>query len=311
LSKFYIESVGYAIDLMPRRGCYANIPIASIWAWLLPPEKLDQLHLFLNREGRVIGYVTWALLNEKSHQPYEHGDFSLLNPPQWNEGSYLWIIDFVALPGYVRICLRQAKQLFHDRDVIFYMRKNSKQSSVPMIVRELYLKLTRIKKSCIKRFYMKLKIATTLLTVFSVVAHAENDLDVQQCRGDSNEIINCLQKISDHANDRLNEIYTRLNRMFDSGSNNPIVISGIYVDRKKSLKQAQQAWIKYRETQCHFTAMEITPGSSVASVTGRCEISLTLERINYLEEILSQEEYESKFCLTNQNECKFNSGSKK
>jgi len=124
-SRSYAETLGWTVDIAARRSCYANYPLASIWAWSVPPARLGQIHLFVDQEGRVIGYVCWAYLTQRAARKFSTGQSSILRAREWNEGDQLWITDFVALYGQVRTCVRQALQLFRDWMVARFLRRDS------------------------------------------------------------------------------------------------------------------------------------------------------------------------------------------
>ena len=110
---------------MSKRRCYANYPLASIWVWTIPPARLGQLHVFVDREGRVIGYMTWALLTEDVESRLLNGDLSIWQPVEWNRGDRLWIIDFIPLAGRIRTCVRQARQILAGHLRVKFMRRDA------------------------------------------------------------------------------------------------------------------------------------------------------------------------------------------
>ena len=121
----YAETLGWMIDIAARRFCYADYPLASVWAWSVPPARLGQSHLFVDQEGRVIGYVSWAYLTNDAASKFSTGQSSILQFSEWNAGDQLWITDFVVLYGRVRTCVRQALQLFRDSVVARFLRRDA------------------------------------------------------------------------------------------------------------------------------------------------------------------------------------------
>jgi hemolysin-activating ACP:hemolysin acyltransferase len=106
------ESLGLALQVIFRRGCYLDYPLGSIKAWLLPAAQLQQIHIFVGEDQRLLGYMTWAWFGEETEQRWRRGAIEMLHVSEWNEGDRLWIIDFVAMPGQGRLCTWLASSLF-------------------------------------------------------------------------------------------------------------------------------------------------------------------------------------------------------
>lgn len=121
----YAETLGWTIDIAARRYSYASYPLESILAWLVPPARLGQIHLFVDQEGRVIGYVSWAYLTHRAANEFSTGQSSVLGFSEWNAGDQLWITDFVALDGRIRTCVRQALQFFREWVVARFLRRDA------------------------------------------------------------------------------------------------------------------------------------------------------------------------------------------
>jgi len=106
------ESLGLALQVIFRRGCYLDYPLASIRAWLFPAAQLRQLKVFVGEDRRLLGYITWAFFTEETEARWRQGAIETLHLSEWNEGDRLWILDFVAMPGHGRLCAWLASSLF-------------------------------------------------------------------------------------------------------------------------------------------------------------------------------------------------------
>jgi Lysozyme inhibitor LprI len=64
----------------------------------------------------------------------------------------------------------------------------------------------------------------------------------------------------------------------------------------KKLVVAQRAWVKFTDAQCAAEGIMVVPGSGVPTVEGRCLLTLTQERVHFLEGLERELEHTSKFC---------------
>jgi len=49
----------------------------------------------LSHQGALLGYASWAYLDQESEQRFEQGD-RRLRPQDWKSGDRPWLIDFIA-----------------------------------------------------------------------------------------------------------------------------------------------------------------------------------------------------------------------
>jgi hemolysin-activating ACP:hemolysin acyltransferase len=80
---------------MAKSDEYCQYPIACITLWIEPAIRHEQIHFFFDDAGQACGYVTWAWLAADSERRLLHDPDVLLHISEWNEGSSLWILDFV------------------------------------------------------------------------------------------------------------------------------------------------------------------------------------------------------------------------
>jgi cytolysin-activating lysine-acyltransferase len=119
------EKLGLALQVIFRRGCYLDYPLASIKAWLYPAAQVQQLHIFVGKDQRLLGYMTWAWFVEETEIRWRRGAIDILHISEWNEGDRLWILDFVAMPGHGRLCAWLASSLFPEGTVAHSLPRRS------------------------------------------------------------------------------------------------------------------------------------------------------------------------------------------
>lgn len=114
LQNTFYTSLGMVANIMGLSPLYCQYPVASITLWIEPAIRHGHIHFFRDEAGIPIGYVTWALLNKDTEHRLIHDPDVLLHISEWNEGSSLWIMDFVLLGGGLRIRLRETAALFGE-----------------------------------------------------------------------------------------------------------------------------------------------------------------------------------------------------
>ncbi len=123
-----------------------------------------------------------------------------------------------------------------------------------------------------------------------------------QCGGNAIDVGRCQDSALRAANERLNAVYSMVTKMFDAGEVDSD-ISYFPIKKAKAIA-AERSWIRYRDAQCGAEGAMIIPGSGVATVTGRCLLLLTQERIGYLESLADELRGESKLCENDASACK-------
>jgi len=77
-----------------------NFKLVSIIVQTLPAVRLNQVCVHRNVRGEPVAYAMWAFLSEEVAAEMRADPGRILHYSEWNEGLELWIIDFVALPGF-------------------------------------------------------------------------------------------------------------------------------------------------------------------------------------------------------------------
>ena len=127
------ERLGLALQVIFRRGCYLDYPLASIKAWLYPAAQVQQLHIFVGKDQKLLGYMTWAWFNEETEYRWRHGTLDTPHISEWNEGDRLWILDFVAMPGQGRLCAWLASSLFPEGTVAHALPRRYSPPAITVI----------------------------------------------------------------------------------------------------------------------------------------------------------------------------------
>lgn len=90
----FYEALGMMMALAMASN-YKNWTIQEAETYLLPPLNMGQCKIYFTERDCLMGFVTWALVDEQSHAALlKKGQ----NPPpdRWGSGENLWLIDIVA-----------------------------------------------------------------------------------------------------------------------------------------------------------------------------------------------------------------------
>jgi hemolysin-activating ACP:hemolysin acyltransferase len=117
--------LGEAIQIASRVVSYQRIPVAQIYAWLMPPILLEQIKLFYSESGICVGYLSWAYLTAEVADNYVRDRLFVPRLDQWMEGPHLWIIDFACLPGTAKSVVSHFRKSIGGRDVNYVRRRPS------------------------------------------------------------------------------------------------------------------------------------------------------------------------------------------
>ena len=101
LNRWHRE-LGEIITLMLQTPAYSRYPIGSIGAWIQPAIFHQQARVFRDTRDVPVGYVTWAFLSPEVAVACSAQANRILHFSEWNEGDQLWLMDFLALPGWGR-----------------------------------------------------------------------------------------------------------------------------------------------------------------------------------------------------------------
>lgn len=108
----HYRSLGFVAFISSRLRSRATAPLINLREWIEPAALLNQIEFAFDRNGRPCGYFTWAYLAPDVEQLIFDADLPLLHISEWREGANIWVVDFVALPGTVRVLAQQVVQKF-------------------------------------------------------------------------------------------------------------------------------------------------------------------------------------------------------
>lgn len=125
---------------------------------------------------------------------------------------------------------------------------------------------------------MKLLFVATLLLF--TISHEPTAQQKDPCKGETTfEMRQCAGKRYKQADEELNKVYQRL-------------MSKLSADEKTSLKTAQQAWLKYRDTNCDFESFMYRGGTMAPLVEAECMVAMTNSRTKELKQQIEDLERE-------------------
>lgn len=120
--------------------------------------------------------------------------------------------------------------------------------------------------------YIKLLSAALLLTAIAASGYQSQTTDPCKDGQTTFEMKQCAAKKYKQADEELNRVYRQLMaKLEDEG-------------HKTSLKTAQQAWLKYRDTNCDFESYLNRGGTIYPLVVSDCMTVMTASRTNELKE---------------------------
>jgi cytolysin-activating lysine-acyltransferase len=126
------KALGAAVSLMGISGAHQHLFVADFQWAVLPPLALRQYRLFRNDKDQVVGYASWALLNDEAQERVKKHGFKL-RPNEWKSGEHAWLADIVAPFGGAEQMARQLKrQLFKDKPL--HTIRPDPQTGKPQII---------------------------------------------------------------------------------------------------------------------------------------------------------------------------------
>ncbi|TAN58172.1 MAG: toxin-activating lysine-acyltransferase [Magnetospirillum sp.] len=109
------DAVGQVLGLMLASPAHRNLFLSDLEWLVIPPIMLQQFRLF-RKDGRVVGYASWAFLSAEAEARMLEG-VRRVAPADWRSGEALWLIELVAPFGGGEAMLAEL------RDKVFSGRK--------------------------------------------------------------------------------------------------------------------------------------------------------------------------------------------
>lgn len=88
------DAVGQVLGLMLASPAHRHLFLSDLEWLVIPPILLQQFRLF-RKDGRVIGYASWAFLSAEAEARMTEGSRRVA-PADWRSGESLWLIELVA-----------------------------------------------------------------------------------------------------------------------------------------------------------------------------------------------------------------------
>lgn len=115
----------------------------------------------------------------------------------------------------------------------------------------------------------RLALALVLLTAGIAASRAEDAADCSKAVTQS-DINECASKVFQQADGRLNRVYGQLVAKLDP-------------DARKLLRDAERAWVDYRDKECEFATAANAGGTIRPMYIAQCQTALTKRRTRELE----------------------------
>ncbi len=110
-----MQLIGEVTYLLLASKLHSEYQINDVGAVFLPPIHLNQFRIYRSK-GRPLGLVTWARLTDEVEAKYLSGEYNL-QPKDWNSGTQLWCIDFVAPFGHAKEILKDLRTNIFPNEV--------------------------------------------------------------------------------------------------------------------------------------------------------------------------------------------------
>ncbi|PSW09577.1 toxin-activating lysine-acyltransferase [Photobacterium sanctipauli] len=109
-----MQLLGEMTWLLLQSPVHQEYRLSALEDRFLHALELQQFQIFYDSNG-PIGLVTWAWISEDWHQQLLEAD-QWLPVGQWQSGSFLWFMDFIAPFGHCAQLRRELGNLFVDYD---------------------------------------------------------------------------------------------------------------------------------------------------------------------------------------------------
>lgn len=119
----YATQLGYACHLASRTRKYSRAPVAVFPFWIEPAIWLSQIRFLFDHRGQPVSYYTFAFLEASVERRLIEDPRVILHISEWKEGDRVWVLDLVALPGYLRNTLNHVVTTLPSSEPIKYLRR--------------------------------------------------------------------------------------------------------------------------------------------------------------------------------------------
>ena len=122
----------------------------------------------------------------------------------------------------------------------------------------------------------RIVLATALFSLMPPVAYADECMDHAQ---DQATMTACAQQAYQASDAELNRLFHEIRQRLGGDA-----------ETRRLLREAERAWVAFRDTECIFAASPVAGGSAYPMVYDMCLDGLTKKRVEELREYLACEE---------------------
>lgn len=124
--------------LMYDAGNYQNCPLSQIKTCFVDAAVNEKALAWCNKEGQLVGFMTWAMLKPEQVQPFLSGEYQVEGDAFKNDEGELWVMDFIAPYGGVATMMKFAQAKFARRygegTIIQWKRSRRKPAKLGYVI---------------------------------------------------------------------------------------------------------------------------------------------------------------------------------
>ncbi len=102
---------GDIMTLMLNSPTHLNYKIQHFNSVVLPPVQLNQYRIYHDAKKRPVGFVSWAMLSDKSEDKFLNKS-EKLTLEEWNSGDKIYIMEFIAPFGHAQKIAEDLKKRY-------------------------------------------------------------------------------------------------------------------------------------------------------------------------------------------------------
>lgn len=110
LGRVRTSMIGAVVDLMSRSQQHRRFTIRDVMRVLVPPIETGQCYMY-RQDGKMRGFVSWAWFADDVERSFVAGT-RLIQPSDWQSGTNLWLIDFIAPHGHAKRIVQHLSRSF-------------------------------------------------------------------------------------------------------------------------------------------------------------------------------------------------------
>lgn len=112
-----------------------TLDLGSFEAQVIPPLRLRQRVILFNKRQLPIAYASWAYVTEAVAGELTQSLGRPLHLSEWNEGTILWLVDFVAPEGRARRLARELRDCLGETHAFVHSMRHDRSLCHPVRVR--------------------------------------------------------------------------------------------------------------------------------------------------------------------------------